>query len=36
MLRDYFASVTLRDIVIDGKLPRYDGVFTLVDVERDR
>ena len=36
MLRDYFASVTLRDIVIDGKMPRYDGVFTLVDVERDR
>ena len=36
MLRDYFSSVTLHDIVVEGKMPRYDGEFTLVEAERDR
>lgn len=36
MLKDYFSSVTLSDVVVEGKMPRYDGEFTLVDAGRER
>lgn len=34
MLRDYFNSVTLHDVVVDNKMPQFRGTFDLVAARR--